>query len=307
MSDKTWRRDLKAIRVALAKYLGRSPQRASAARGLLGPAPVAPPKPRAGRLAAIAVALAIVVGVAVWRTPAPSPPVVPPQTLDVTFLIPPKGSPDAADALAVFTELKDTLGKALPAPRVMLVPEKLTTRDLRNFRFDEPSLLSYKTSRGPADLFIQTTNNVDPKSNTRRLIVTPLQRSQPGGSLREIDGWPDEATFEGPAYPKFVAVRAAFELFEFLSTNDVVQLTPAEKTKARLELLSQYQRLLGSRVVECSQLDEVNRQLQETDLEHLAASAALSHKIFQASCPPAPLQNASLATAGAIYGAGATQ
>lgn len=232
-------------------------------------------------------AIGLVAGFVIWRSHnPPAPPIPDNDSFDIAFLVPPDGA-DAQDAKKVFNELQGVLKLALDSPTVELVPENLKPEDFENYQLGKEALLTYTSPKGQVDLFIASTNGLDPAAKTRKLVLTPyLRRPQNPQRLRLIRDWPDKE-FVGPTDAKDVAFKAAFELIEFLADKHLVRLKEEELTQARLFLLTGYRRQLRLRTGVCDPLKEVLVQLKDPKQRATTAeNAKLTREIFDVECEP---------------------
>ena len=229
---------------------------------------------------------------------------------DVAFVMPPDGG-HSDQAVALFEAVKNAFGVSLKGvDRVKVVPEGITKADFARYAYTkEDELLAYDRKYGHPRIYIRSMyeiRNVDDRTRSLTFLVTPYRRDAEGKSMLQLYRWKHEPwrRTASPNEIALAALQATFSLVSFLSSENLIHLTPDEQRRFWVNLLSEYRQ----------RITIVNEKCAEAPERLLAWSASLDETVVEgvltercAEAPPdeaiARAQDRAYATVGAVYAA----
>lgn len=164
---------------------------------------------------------------------------------DVALLLPPEGDRPGDEAAEVFRAFRTELTLALAGLPVDIAPPRLGPQERQQLDLTRPqTLLDYKGPRGAARVFIRIRYKLDENQQPSQVVVSPYFRQRSlADHLQVASDWAPRPLV-GPAPIDLLALRAAFELIDYLSRSDRLRLDAAELAQAWRQLLQEYKQVL---------------------------------------------------------------
>jgi hypothetical protein len=163
---------------------------------------------------------------------------------DVTFVMPPDGGHND-NAEKLFKAVKGAFDASLKDVETLkVVPEQISKDDFERYAYTrKDKLLDYDRKYGPPRIYIRSKYALDDESRSLSFLVTPYQRDAKGRTIVELRRWRHDP-WKRPwsaNETSLAALQAAFAIVSFLSSENLIRLTPDEQQAFRSNLLSEYQ------------------------------------------------------------------